>query len=145
MPPKIDFYLLDRHLADGRLRAACRLSKKIQGLGHRIYVQTPEPEQAKLLDDLMWTFDQSSFVPHGLYDPDCPDRDTPVAIGSHTAPVDGYNVLISLLESVPESYDSFPRVVELVDNTPQDKALARDRYRWYRDRGCDLDKHEISV
>ena len=145
MAPKIDFYLLDRHLVDGRLRAACRLSKKIHKLGHRIYVQTPDLEQAKVLDDLMWTFDQSSFVPHGLYEPDRCDNDAPVAIGRHPPPVEGYNVLISLMESVPENYDSFPRVVELVDNTPEDKALARDRYRWYRDRGCELDKHEITV
>lgn len=145
MPPKIDFYLLDRHMENGRLRAACRVSKKIHSLGHRIYVQTPDLEQAKVLDDLMWTFDQSSFVPHGLYDPDHLDHHTPIAIGRHSSPEGGYNVLISLLESVPESYESFPRVVELVDNTPEDKALARDRYRWYRERGCDLDKHEITV
>jgi DNA polymerase-3 subunit chi len=145
MTPKIDFYLLDRHVADGRLRAACRLCKKIHALGHRIYVRTPDLEQAKALDDLMWTFDQSSFVPHGLYDPERSMVEVPVAIGQQPPSGGNYNVLVTLLDTVPDDYDEFPRVAELVDNTPEDKARARDRYRWYRTQGCDLQKHDITI
>jgi len=145
MPPKVDFYLLDRHVTDGRLRAACRLCRKIHTLGHRIYVQTPDLEQARKLDELMWTFDQSSFVPHGLYDPGQVEMDTPIALGPHPPSGGDYEVLVTMLDTVPDQYDEFARVAELVDNTPEDKALARDRYRWYRDRGCELSKHDLSV
>lgn len=145
MAPQVDFYLLDRHIPDGRLRAACRLCKKIHALGHRIYVQTSDLEQAQTLDGLMWTFDQSSFVPHGLYRAERASDEIPVAIGQQPPPGNIYGVLVTLLDDVPQGYDDFPRVAELVDNTPEDKARARDRYRWYRDRGCDLYKHDITV
>ena len=145
MPPRIDFYVLDRHVEDGRLRAACRLCKKIHALGHRAYVQTLDAEQAKQMDDLLWTFDQSSFVPHELYNSERESDSAPIAIGATPPTRGGYTVLVSMLDSVPESYAEFPRVAELVDNTPEDKARARDRYRWYRDQGCELEKHDISV
>ena len=143
--PQIDFYLLDRHVPDGRLRATCRLCKKIHALGHTIFVQTPDLEQAKILDDLMWTFDQSAFIPHGLCNSQGEGAGFPVTIGQHPPLEGGINVLVSLMDSVPEHYDQYPRVVELVDNTPQDKAQARDRYRAYRDKGHTLETHDITV
>jgi DNA polymerase-3 subunit chi len=93
----------------------------------------------------MWTFDQSSFVPHELYDPKRQSGETLIAIGQQAPRRGEYTVLVSLLETAPESYDVFPRIVELVDNVPEDRTRARERYRWYRDRGCTLDNHDISV
>ena len=142
---QIDFYLLDQQVADGRLRVTCRLCKKIHALGHTIFVQIPDLEQARILDDLMWTFDQSAFIPHGLHDSRGSGTGFPVTIGQLPPPNSGFNVLISLLDEVPEHYDQYPRVVELVDNTPQDKARARDRFRVYRDKGCTLKTHQINV
>jgi DNA polymerase-3 subunit chi len=121
------------------------LCKKINALGHTIFVQTPDPEQAKFLDDLMWTFDQSAFIPHGLHNSRGDGAGFPVAIGQHPPPDSGINVLISLMDKVPEHYDQYPRVLELVDNTPQDKAQARDRYRIYRDQGHTPETHDITV
>lgn len=143
--PQIDFYLLDQQVKDGRLRASCRLCKKIHTLGHTAFVQTPDLEQAKTLDDMLWTFDQSSFVPHGLYDPGRNKTAFPIVIGQQPPPNSGYNVLISLLDTVPEHYEEYPRVVEFVDCTPQDRAQARERYRLYRDRDCILETHEINI
>ena len=145
MLPKIDFYLLDRHTVDGRLRATCRLCKKAYMLGHRIYILAPDIEQARQLDDLMWTFDQGSFVPHELHDPERAESDTPIAIGLQPPAGTDYNVLVTMLDEVPGNFDKFARVAELVDNTPEARALARDRYRWYRDQGCELDKHDITI
>ena len=143
--PRIDFYLLDQNVPDGRLRVTCRLCKKINALGHTIFVQTPDSEQAKFLDDLMWTFDQSTFIPHGLHNSRGDGAGLPVAIGQHPPPDSGIIVLISLMDKVPEHYDQYPRVLELVDNTPQEKAQARDRYRIYRDQGHTPETHDITV
>jgi DNA polymerase-3 subunit chi len=121
------------------------LCKKIHALGHTIFVQMPDPEQAQSLDDLMWTFDQSTFIPHGLHNSRGDGAGFPVTIGQHPPPGSAINVLISLMDTIPEHYDQFPRVLELVDNTPQDKAQARDRYRVYRDKGHTLETHDIKV
>lgn len=135
--------MLDRHAPEGRLRGACRLSQKIYTLGHTALVQTEDLEQAKALDDLMWTFDQSSFIPHSL--DKVAENDVPILIGYETPQSNNRNVLISLLGEVPDYYDNYPRIVEFVDNTVDDKSKARDRFRFYRDQGCTLETHDLQI
>lgn len=144
MTPRVDFYLLNRLIADGRLRGACRLSQKIYTLGHTALIQTTDLEQAKALDDMMWTFDQSSFVPHSIDDPETHD-DVPILIGYQTPENNNRNVLISLLGEIPVYYDCYPRIVEFVDNSVEDKSRARDRFRYYRDQGCALETHDLQI
>lgn len=142
--PRVDFYLLDRHAPDGKMRAACRLSQKIYALGHTALIQAPDLEQAKTLDDLMWTFDQSSFVPHSLNEPEG-NHKAPILIGYQTPQINDRNVLISLLGAVPDYYEHYPRVVEFVDSTVEDKSRARDRFRFYRDQECAMETHNLQI
>ena len=142
--PRVDFYLLTRHVADGKLRAACRLCQKIYTLGHTALIQARDLAQAETLDDLMWTFDQSSFIPHGLYDKDA-QADLPIVIGYLPPESNHHNVLVSLLDMVPDYFDQYPRIAEFVDDTPEDKSHARDRFRLYRDQGCALETHDIQI
>ena len=55
--------------ADGRTRlvTACRLAEKACDQGLRVAVRTAGPAQTAELDDLMWTFSDRSFVPHGVW------------------------------------------------------------------------------
>ena len=144
MTLRVDFYLLNRYSPDGRLRGACRLCQKIYTLGHTALVQVSDLEQAQALDDLMWTFDQSSFVPHGVDKENC-DQNIPILIGYQTPQTNDRNVLISLLNAVPDYYNQYERIAEFVDNTADDKSSARDRFRFYRERGCDLQTHDLQI
>lgn len=144
VPPRVDFYLLNRHLTDGQLLGACRLAQKIYTLGHTALVQTMDVEQARALDDLMWTFDQSSFVPHGLDEQEA-QLDVPILIGYQTPQINNRNVLVSLLGDVPECYEHYPRIVEFVDHTTDDKSKARERFRFYREQGCTLQTHNLHI
>lgn len=95
----------------------------------------------------MWTFDQNSFIPHcvrGLSEKD--EIKTPIMIG-HASPSESASdeVLISLLDRVPNDVERFDRIVELVTNDPSDRATARKRYTYYRDNGFDLESHKVSI
>lgn len=142
--PRVDFYLLSRHITDGKLRAACRLCQKIYTLGHTALIQARDLEQAEAMDDLMWTFDQSSFIPHGLDVQDA-QSDLPIVIGYLPPTSKHHNVLISLLDVVPDYFDQYPRIAEFVDDTAQDKSQARHRFRLYRDQGCALKTHDVQI
>lgn len=142
---RVDFYLLNRLIPNGRLLAACRLIQKIHSLGNTALIQTPDLEQAKVLDDLLWTFDQSSFIPHGLTDETTEVASQPVAIGHHPPSNFRHNVLISLLDTVPDYFDRFQRIAEFIDDNAEDKARARLRFRVYRDFGCTLQTHDIKI
>ncbi len=142
MAPRIDFYVLPGQEPNGRLSLACRLAEKAYGLGHRVYLHAASPEQARQLDDLLWTFRQGSFVPHTL----CPSAEgdaSPVLIGSDEAPAATAGVLINLSDTVPVFFERYERVAELVDQQPSVLAKSRERFRSYRDRGYEPVSHRL--
>lgn len=141
--PRIDFYVLPDQSADGRTLLACRLSEKAYQLGHRVYIHTASAEQARMLDDLLWTFRQGSFVPHALY-PTAADDASPVLIGTgEDMPAEAPQVLINLGAAPPLGFERFARVIEIVDQHPETLAVARERFRYYRERGYPPTSHKL--
>ena len=138
---RIDFYILAAG-GDDRAPFACRLAEKAYTRGHRIYIHVADAAAAKRLDDLLWTFSDGSFLPHAVVDGGDPDPDTPVHIGFGPEPV-GQDVLINLADETPLFFSRFERVAELVGGDEASRALARERYRFYRDRGYPLESHTI--
>ena len=139
---KIDFYLLGNG-DDSRQRFACRLTEKAWRLGHRVYLYTPDPPSAIELDELLWTFSQGSFVPHTVYKNPADAEANPVLIGHDEPPTDLHDVLISLAPDVPPWFSRFARVAELVGTDESEKARARERFRFYRERGYALETHNL--
>ncbi len=141
---RVDFYLLNDNAETGKNLAVCKLAHKAFSLGHRIYIFAPDSGQARHLDQLLWTFNQGSFIPHGM-SADMPDADIPVLIGYDEPPAAHEDVLIQLTAQVPEWFSRFQRVAEVVNGGEADKAQARERFRFYRDRGYALQTHKISA
>ncbi len=141
---RVDFYLID-HATDGSEDVAvCKLAHKAFRLGHRIYILTPDFSHAQRLDRLLWIFSDGSFIPHGLSS-ETTDADMPVLIGYDEPPAAHEDVLIQLAPQVPECFSRFQRVAEVVSGAGENKALARERFRFYRDRGYALQTHSISA
>lgn len=141
---RVDFYLLGSGAGDRDLYA-CRLADKAFRLGHGAYIYTADADAAQRLDKLLWTFSQGSFVPHGLYAEAAPDTTPPfpVAIGCLEPPLACHDVLISLHAEVPPFFSRFERVVDLVGADEAEKTRARERFRFYRERGYPLQTHEL--
>jgi DNA polymerase III subunit chi len=139
--PHVSFYLLNESVPDGKLRAACRLTRKAVSQGYTVYILTSNDEQARRLDDLLWTFEQGSFVPHRI-DGDQGDP-APVVIGSNPPEADPPSLLISLSRDTLNHFHVYRRIAEFVDFSDEDRQLARKLYRTYRERGCQLDTHHI--
>lgn len=138
----IDFYLLGKNKADGGDRFACRLAEKAFRLGHRIYMYTDGVDACERLDQLLWTFSANSFVPHTV-DLSADDNDTPVFIGFQDPPTGFSDVLISTSKEVPSFFSRFDRVAEVAGVSDSEKQQARERYRYYRDRGYELQTHDL--
>lgn len=138
---RVDFYLLNQAVPDGKLRFACRLSRKVIDQGLTTFIQTGNAEEAARLDDMLWTFEQGSFIPHRLAgDGDDP---APVVIGCDPPGKQNPDVLIAVGGDTLPYFKSYRRVAEVVDATDEDKRAARERYKTYREHGCTLDTHPI--
>jgi DNA polymerase-3 subunit chi len=140
--PRIDFYVLSDQVLNGRLLLACRLAEKAYRLRHKVYLHTESGEQARQLDDLLWSFRQNSFVPHALYPPSPEDR-PPVLIGWTETPTIAADILINITHTVPAFFEHFQRIAELVDQQPVTLAKSRERFRIYRNKGYSPLSHNV--
>lgn len=141
---KVDFYLLTSRQPQIRQRFACKLTEKAYRLGHRVYIQVEDQDQAQKMDDLLWTFRQGSFVPHALMNTE-EASETPVLIGYKGEPGIEMDLLINLCAEAPRFFSHFPRVAEIIDQDEGNRHAGRQRYRNYRDQGCSLETHELSI
>lgn len=140
---RIDFYIVDNEQQSSRALLACRLAEKAFSLKNQIYIYTTDELQANELDDLLWTYRAGSFVPHQLLGTQA-DSDCPVLIGHTDAPEGLNQVLINLNMAVPLFFSRFERVVEIVNQDETQRQLARERFKFYRDRGYDLHTHNLN-
>ncbi|MBI3344015.1 MAG: DNA polymerase III subunit chi [Gammaproteobacteria bacterium] len=137
---RIDFYILE----DNHLLFTCRLAEKIYTQGQRLYIHCSSEQQAAKLDDLLWSFRQGSFIPHALYKSG-QQTDLPIHIGHDAEPEAGLDVLINLCQEVPAFFSQFLRIAEIVEPGEPRRQAARERFRFYRDRGYPLESHTIST
>jgi len=140
---RVDFYLLSQNQAAAGDHFACRLTEKAFRLGHRVFLHTQSDEHARSLDELLWSFRDRSFVPHGRAAEADRDPETAVVIGHEGAPEGEYDLLINCGDVIPDFFSRFPRVAEPVINEEAAKARSRERYRFYRDRGYPLEMHKL--
>ena len=139
---RIDFYILDTPQGNGQSLFACKLAEKAFRQGHQVFINTASSTQLQQLDDMLWTYRAGSFVPHGIYREDLSGT-PPVMLGHATEPADCHDVLVNLADEVPSWFCRFERVAELVSGNDSQRTTARQRYRFYQDRGYTLKSHNI--
>ena len=101
-----------------------------------------DEEQATELDALLWSFRADSFLPHGLHG-DHPDE--AVVCGSGEDPSPHHDLLINLSNATPQFFSRFSRLAEIIIEDDSVRVPARDRFRFYRERGYPLKSHQIRV
>jgi DNA polymerase-3 subunit chi len=136
---RIDFYVD----ADDRLRVACRLAAKALAQRLRVLVFAPDGEAAAALDRLLWTTPAIGFVPHVMAGHPLA-AETPVVIARGDGEFPHDEVLVNLAREAPRSFTRFQRLVEIVSRDEDDRRAARERYRFYRDRGYAISTHSLT-
>ena len=142
---QVDFYILDSDSDDARLLLACKIVDKATQLEHHVYIHSTSDDEARKLDELLWTFVQGSFIPHRVVRSELSDPPLePVVIGVNQPPGPGrWDVLVNLATDVPDFFSRYERVAEVVDANAARREQSRERYRYYRDRGYKLNTHQV--
>ena len=138
---QISFYTLSEEGSDARILFACRLIDKAWKLGHRVFIQTQSTEQAKRLDDMLWQYQATSFVSHGLLDEKTGNES--IVISSQLPDGSHDDVLINLSADTHTSHLDFARVNEIVSADQDSLEQGRVRYRFYKDQGHSPETHKI--
>lgn len=139
---RIDFYILPE-AADGVLlttvMTVCKLCDKAVASGARVYVRAPQAQLVDEIDSALWTFRQGGFIAHERDNGAVLDDPQPsVLMGNGEPPATHQGVLLNLGDDVPLYFSRFERVLEIVPGSAADRASSRGRYKFYRDRGYEL-------
>lgn len=131
--------------APDRVSYVCRLLRKAVGSGAKVVVTGP-PETLRQLDEALWTFSTTDFVPHcHLQSDPALLAATPVILAPDTASVPHHEVLINLADQVAAGFEAFDRVIEIVGLDDQDRLLARRRWKHYVDSGYSITRHDLNL
>jgi DNA polymerase-3 subunit chi len=136
---QIDFYF---HV-ENKLQMACALSAKAYARGLRVLAYCADADAVLKFSRLLWTAQAVSFVPH------CTPGDplaaiTPVIVDHEGAEPAHDEVLINLRPEWPPFFSRFQRLIEIVSLDEADRSQARERFKFYRDRGYAIQNHDLS-
>jgi len=141
--PRVDFYVLPESLAAARF--ACSITAKARAEGLMVHIQAPSREEAAELNDLLWTFNDISFLPHCLADDDRDPASAPVVIGWAGMQPRCHDLLINLDDGIPAFAAEFSRIVEPVPAESSRRNQSRERWRRYREMGCETQKLDFDA
>lgn len=143
MTKKVDFYLLSQQGKQARQGFACRLADKVYRKGYTAYLSMQDQGDCVLMDDLLWTFSQNSFVPHCLENQDNLEKHAVIIGKSSHSPIKR-QVFINLRDELPDTQQELDRIAEVIDSDEQCRQLARQRYRHYQSAGFEIQTHKLS-
>lgn len=142
---QIDFYFN----ASDKLRLAVNLSSKALSLHlsgttpSRVFLLAPDDEVCRQVETSLWTLQQTSFLPH-CRSSDVRAPETPLIVDHASDHLVHDEILLNLCSHTPTFFSRFHRLIEIVGQAEEDKLQARERFRFYRDRGYDIRRHDVA-
>jgi len=144
MTERVDFYVLKSAAVRQRWAFACRLTEKAYLRDMSVVIVNDTPADAQALDDLLWTFNERSFIPHKV----CADEhsmDSAVKVHLAALPValPAADLLVNLTASLPAHWERYARIAEIIDADEDRRRLGRERFKTYRDLKVTLETHQL--
>jgi DNA polymerase-3 subunit chi len=137
---RVDFHFN----APDKLHYGCRLLRKIHRGGGRAVVWCEDAVELARFDELLWTFSDQDFIPHvAASDPLA--ADTPFLLAAENFESPHHQVLVNLGQQTPPGFSRFERLIEIVSAEPTDRQVARERWRYYKDRGYPMNTFDIAA
>ena len=141
---RVDFYRLNAAECDAYWHAVCRITEKAYLNGHTVFIACDHLEDVDALDDLLWAFKPTSFVPHGRSTDRLQPR-PPVLIGLNHNMDEAATLLINLTETTANTaLPGLARIIEIIREDDAHKAISREHYRVYRQQGHEVHVHHLT-
>lgn len=134
---KVDFYILSQTKNQQSMTTVCQLIENSYIENKKIYVQTMNASDATLLDQLLWTYKDISFIPHAV------NESAPIQISEKVDFPSDIDVLINLSDVLPNLNSSIKHIMEIVFNDANLQQQARERYKKYRELNCELNTYKM--
>ena len=128
--PQISFYLFERS-SERQVDSACRLCRKILAQHAKIWWYCSDTAQQTELDERLWSFEATSFIPHGIG-----QIDAAVCISEQLPPSSDW-IVFNFNNQALEAVHDFSHIIEIVKNNEAAKQLGREKFKRYRSLGIE--------
>lgn len=131
------------HGAADKIAAACALLSGAYAKKKPVLVYTIENAVANSIDRMLWTHAALSFVPHCRSDSPLA-AETPIQITDKLDTIPQDERLMNLSQEIPPGFSRFQSLIEVVGQEESDRLSARDRVKFYKDRGYEVRYFDLS-
>lgn len=130
---KVDF-VVNLH---SKLQEVALLCEHSLQKGHTVTINCDSEATFETLNKTLWDYTDTSFLPH-VTPHDTHAGVTPIHLYQDGDVVIQDDILINLAADVPLFFGRFRQLIEVVSEVEHDKQAARERWKFYRDRGYAL-------
>ena len=108
---KIDFHILPAQARRQHDVYVCELVDHAYRAGRRVHLHCLDDDMVTAMDDLLWTWHDTSFIPHAVAgSPEA--AEAPVILAASTEAPDAADLLVNLHCEVPDFFSQFEQVIE---------------------------------
>jgi DNA polymerase III subunit chi len=130
--------------APDKLDYACRLLRATQKKSAQVLVLW-QLDGLKSLSSKLWAMSPTEFLPHCLADAEpAVLAQSPIVLSAELpSSTTESQVLLNLGAVLPDGFQRFERLIELVGQDESDLQAARTRWKHYKDRGYALSRYDV--
>jgi len=122
---------------DDKLAKTAELCEKAVNKGRQLMIFTQGEAVHNALQQMLWQQSTTSFLASAKAD-EAISESSAIVLTDNGDNLVHDDILINLQAEHPPFFSRFRYLVELVGNDEADKAAARTRFRFYRDRGYEI-------
>jgi len=141
--PAIDFYILSTTSEQDRYQFVCKLAEKIFRQKQKAFFLTPSIEDSENLDDLLWSFRPTSFIPHQIIQNNTHSLFDQLLISNQDIPDNWSGILVNITQQLTPNIEKLTRIIEIINNNEVCLTKGRQRYRHYKKMNLSPDTHKI--
>ncbi len=127
---QVSFYLFENSV-ERQVESACRLCRKSLNQHPQIGWYCVDSNLQNELDDKLWSFDPSSFIPHGI-----DQLNSPVCISADLPPSKDW-IVFNFNNHALEQTQDFRHIIEIIENNETAKQIGREKFKMYRRLGVE--------
>ena len=128
---------------DDKLQKVVSLAESAVRKGRKLMLFTQDEQSSIAIERYMWTQPATGFLPHCRPEHDLAGQ-TPVIVDWMGEKLVHDDVLVNFKSEHPPFFSRFRRLIELVGFDEEEKVAARQRFRFYRDRGYEIKSFDVS-
>jgi len=118
-----------------KLRVVCDVVENEFEQNNKVVINVSDENEGKTLDNMLWSWKQSSFIPHDFTNTLTESNQDPVRIATDISENISYDTLILVNPAELDVCNNYKRVIDFAEKyNPTKLETDRKRYKLYRDK-----------